>query len=70
LPNEPLNIFPFFVFLSPLPIIITLNKMIVEYEDTKAPESGARWAKDPKISYTRSRSFVYHVVHDNKCTQH
>ena len=25
-PNEPLKILPFFVFLSPLPIIITLNK--------------------------------------------
>jgi hypothetical protein len=29
LPNEPLNIFPFFVFLSPLPIIITLNKNFI-----------------------------------------
>ena len=28
-------------------------------KDTKAPESGARKVKDPKISYTRSRSFVY-----------
>ena len=44
--------------------------MIVKYKDTKAPESGARRAKDPEISYTRSRSFVYHVVQDNKCTQH
>jgi hypothetical protein len=26
LPKEPLKIFPFFVFLSPLPILISLNK--------------------------------------------
>ena len=88
LPKEPLNIFPFFVFLSPLPIIITLNKDVNNFagderrlvsnttgderrgitytgvqppgtKDTKAPGSGTRRAKDPKISYARSRSFVY-----------
>jgi hypothetical protein len=29
LPNEPLNVFPFFVFLSPLPIIIDLNMIVI-----------------------------------------
>jgi hypothetical protein len=31
LPNDPLNIFPFLVFLSPLPIIITLNKCVYNF---------------------------------------
>jgi hypothetical protein len=36
LPNEPLNIFPFLVFLSPLPIIITLNKFFNNFPATGA----------------------------------
>jgi hypothetical protein len=36
LPNEPLNIFPFLVFLSPLPIVITLNKSFNNLPATSA----------------------------------
>jgi hypothetical protein len=40
LPKEPLKILPFFVFLSPLPILISLNRLIdfcSTYKVTKAP---------------------------------
>jgi hypothetical protein len=38
LPNDPLNIFPFFVFLSPLPIMITLN----EFNNFPATSAGGQ----------------------------
>jgi hypothetical protein len=40
LPNEPLNIFPFLVFLSPLPIVIIFFERISrsgEYQSYKKP---------------------------------